>query len=80
MSSSVTGPGSVEKNNVHSAIVKLASTSKSLDDRCEAAGMLDKLNYKNVKLDDASTTDSLFALARDVASAEDKRGADFQSQ
>jgi hypothetical protein len=73
--------GSVgEKNSVHKAIVKLASTSKSLDDRCEAAGMLDKLSYKNVKLDDASTTDSLFGLARDVATAEDKRAADFQSQ
>jgi hypothetical protein len=73
--------GSVgEKNSVHNAIVKLASTSKSLDDRCEAAAMLEKLTYKGVKLDDASTADPLFALARDVATAEDKRAADFQSQ
>jgi hypothetical protein len=73
--------GSVgEKNSVHKAILQLASTSKSLDDRCEAAGLLDKLTYKDVKLDDASTAEPLFALARDVATAEDKRAADFQSQ
>jgi hypothetical protein len=69
-----------DKNSVHNAVVKLVATNKSLDDRCEAAGLLDKFNYKDVKLDDASTADTLFALARDVAAAEDKRAADFQSQ
>jgi hypothetical protein len=69
-----------DKNSVHNAMVKLVSTTKSLDDRCEAAGMLDKINYKDVKLDDASTAEPLFALARDVATAEDKRAADFQNQ
>jgi hypothetical protein len=68
-----------EKNSVHNALVKLISTSKSLDDRCEAAGLLEKLTYKDVKLDDASTADPLFALARDVATAEDKRAVDFQN-
>jgi len=76
--------GSVgEKNSVHNALVKLVSSTKSLDDRCEAAGLLDKLDknaYKDVKLDDAATPDTLFALARDVATAEDKRAADFQNQ
>lgn len=69
-----------DKNSVHNAVVKLIATNKSLDDRCEAAGLLDKFIYKDVKLDDASTADTLFALARDVAAAEDKRAADFQSQ
>jgi hypothetical protein len=72
-----------EKNSVHNALVKLISSTKSLDDRCEAAGFLDKLDknaYKDVKLDDATTAEPLFALARDVAAAEDKRAADFQNQ
>ena len=73
--------GSVgEKNSVHNALVQLISNSKSLDDRCEAAGLLDKLNYKDVKLDDAKTAESLFTLARDVATAEDKRASEFQNQ
>jgi hypothetical protein len=42
--------------------------------------LLDKFNYKDVKLDDASTAEPLFALARDVATAEDKRAAEFQNQ
>ncbi len=72
--------GSVgEKNSVHNALIKLASGTKSLDDRCEAAGLLDKITYKDVKLDDASTANALFTLARDVATDEDKRAADFQT-
>ncbi len=69
-----------DKNSIHNALVKLITTSKSLDDRCEVAGLLDKIEYKDVKLEDAATADALFALARDVAAAEDKRADDFQSQ
>lgn len=69
-----------DKNSVHNALVKLISNSKSLDDRCEVAGLLDKITYKDVKLDDATTAEPLFALARDIAAAEDKRAADFQNQ
>jgi hypothetical protein len=73
--------GSVgEKNAVHNAIVQLATTARSLDDRCAAAALLEKLNYKDVKLDDAGTAEPLFALARDVAVAEDKRAVDFQER
>src|SRR4029079_15259841 len=73
--------GSVgEKNSVHNAMIKLITSNKSLDDRCEAAGLLNQLTYKDVKLDDATTAEPLFALARDVATAEDKRADDFQSQ
>jgi hypothetical protein len=69
-----------DKNSIHNALVKLVASSKSLDDRCAAAGLLDKFTYKDVKLDDATTAEPLFTLARDVATAEDKRAADFQSQ
>jgi len=66
-------------NSIHNALIKLITSSKSLDDRCEAALLLDRLEYKNVKLDEAGTATPLFALAHDVAVAEDKRAGDFQS-
>jgi hypothetical protein len=69
-----------DKNAVHDAIVKLASTSKSIDDRCAAAALLERLEYKDVKLDDAGTSEPLFALARDLAAAEDKLAQEFQEQ
>ncbi len=69
-----------ENNVVHLALIHLISTSKSLDDRCEVAAMLDKITYKDAKLDTAGTAEPLFALAREVAAAEDKRAQDFQDQ
>jgi hypothetical protein len=70
--------GSVGQNNaVHDAIVHLISTSKSLDDRCAAAGLLQKLDYKNVKLDGAKTTEPLFQLTRDLAAAEAERAGKY---
>jgi hypothetical protein len=73
--------GSVgDKNSVHNGLIKLMSTTKSMDDRCAVAGMLDKLTYKDVKLDDTGTAEPLFALARDLGAAEDKRAQDFQNQ
>jgi hypothetical protein len=69
-----------DKNAVHDAIVKLAVSNKSLDDRCAAVALLDRLEYKDVKLDDAGTAEPMFALARDIAAAEDKRAQDFQDR
>ncbi len=69
-----------EKNANHDAIIKLASSLKSVDDRCGAIALLEKINYKDVKLDDANTAEPIFALARDVAAAEDKRASDFQEK
>lgn len=69
-----------EKNVVHNALITLMTKNKSLDDRCEVAGLLEKINYKDAKLDDAGTAQPLFALARDVAAAEDKHAQDFQDQ
>jgi hypothetical protein len=67
-----------DKNAIHNAIIQLAVTNKSLDDRCEAAALVEKLNYKDVKLDDAATAEPLFSLARDIGAAEDQRAQDFQ--
>lgn len=69
-----------DKNSVHNGLVKLISSAKSMDDRCAVAGMLEKISYKDVKLDDAGTAEPLFALARDLGAAEDKRAQDFQNQ
>lgn len=73
-----------EKNEVHNALVKLISTSKSLDDRCTAAGLLgtfktDKENkYDKAKVDGPTTTAALFKLASDLGAAELKRADDFE--
>jgi hypothetical protein len=72
--------GNVGQNNaVHNALIKLIASSKSLDDRCDVAAMLAKLNYKDVKLDAAGTAEPLFALARDVGAAETKRAEEFEA-
>jgi len=67
-----------DKNAIHNAIIQLTATNKALDDRCEAAALVEKLNYKDVKLDDAATAEPLFALARDIGASEDQRAQDFQ--
>lgn len=69
-----------DKNANHDAIIKLASSAKSIDDRCSAFALLQKISYKDAKLDDANTAEPVFALARDVAAAEDKRANDFQEK
>ncbi len=69
-----------EKNANHDAIIKLASNAKSIDDRCAALSLLEKINYKDVKLDDATTAESIFATVRDIAAAEDKRAQEFQDK
>jgi len=79
--SALTRMGTVgDKNAVHTAIMKLAATGNSVDDRCSAAAMLARLEYKDIKLDDAGTAEPLFALVRDVCAAEDKRAEEFQDQ
>lgn len=69
-----------EKNSNHNAIVKLAATAKSIDDRCTAISLLEKIDHKNVKLDDATTAEPMFATVREMAAAEDKRAEDFQEK
>ncbi len=67
-----------DKNSVHNAIMQLAVTNKSLDDRCEAVSLISGIDYKGAKLDDAGTAAPLFALARDIGATEDQRARDFQ--
>ena len=45
--------GTVGTNNsIHNALVKLAGDLKSMDDRCAAAALVAKIDYKQVKLED----------------------------
>ena len=73
--------GTVGSNNVfHNALVKLAGDLKSMDDRCEAAALLAKIDYKQVKLEDPAASEPLLKLARDLAAEEAKRAKDFQQE
>jgi hypothetical protein len=67
-------------NNFHNAIVKLAGELKSMDDRCEAAALLARTDYKQVKLEDPAASEPLLKLARDLAAEEAKRAKDFQQE
>ncbi|MCC7474257.1 MAG: hypothetical protein IT425_02580, partial [Pirellulales bacterium] len=69
-----------DRKAIHDALVKLSVTNKSIDDRCAAVALLDKLDYKDIKLEGSDSVEPLFALARDVAAAEDKRADDFQKK
>jgi hypothetical protein len=69
-----------DKNSIHDAIVKLASSGKSMDDRCAAAALLERIDYKNTKLDDAGTAEPMFKLARDLAAASAQQAQDFQDK
>ncbi|HEY3391392.1 MAG TPA: hypothetical protein VGK58_01700 [Lacipirellulaceae bacterium] len=67
-------------NNSHNAVVKLAGELKSMDDRCEAAALLARIDYKQVKLEDPAESEPLLKLARDLAAEEAKRAKDFQQE
>jgi hypothetical protein len=65
-------------NAIHDAIVKFIDRTRSLDDRCAAVALLDKLDYKAAKVDGPGTAEPLFKLARDLGDAEDKRAKKFE--
>jgi hypothetical protein len=65
-------------NQVHDALVNLVANGRTLDDRCSAAALLDKLNYDGVKVDGAATSEKMLGLARDVAEAEAKRAEEYR--
>jgi hypothetical protein len=67
-----------EKNAVHDSLIKFIAKSKSLDDRCSAAGLLGSFKYENVKLDGSATTDALFKLTSDLSAEELKRAQDYE--
>jgi hypothetical protein len=67
-------------NSFHNALLKLAGELKSMDDRCEAAALLAKTDYKQLKLEDPAASEPLLKLARDLAAEEAKRAKEFQQQ
>jgi hypothetical protein len=67
-------------NSIHSGLTKLAGDLKSLDDRCSAAALLGRIDYKDVKLQDPAAVEPLLKLARDLAEAEAKRAKEFQQE
>jgi hypothetical protein len=67
-------------NSIHNAFMKLSGDLKSMDDRCAAAALVAKIDYKEVKLADEAAVEPLFKLARDLATEESKRAKEFQQQ
>jgi hypothetical protein len=73
-----------EQNVVHDSLIKLIANTKSLDDRCSAAGLLsafkdEKENkYDKTKVDGPATTKALFKLTSDLSAEELKRAQDFE--
>jgi hypothetical protein len=72
--------GTVGQNNrVHDALISVLADNKlSLDGRCEVAGLLGMVNYKDAKIDGKTATDKLLQLALDVGQAADKQAKAFQ--
>ena len=63
------------------ALVNLLADSKlTLDGRCEVAGLLGLINYKDAKVDGKAATETMLQLAVEVAQAEDKVAKDYQEQ
>jgi hypothetical protein len=67
-----------QDNAVHDTLIKLIGNFKSLDDRCETAAMLARLNYEGAKVDPQPALGAIFQLARDLSAAEVKRAEDFE--
>jgi hypothetical protein len=72
--------GSVGPNGQsHDALMQVLSDGKlSLDGRCEVAGLLGLIDYKEAKVDGKATTDKMLQLAIEVSQVEGKRAKDFQ--
>jgi hypothetical protein len=63
------------------AVVNLLVDSKlTLDGRCEVAGFLGLINYKDAKVDGKAATEKILRLAVEVAQVEDKVAKDYQEQ
>lgn len=73
--------GTVGANNqVHDGLVKLIADGRTLDDRCAAAALLEKLKYEGAKIDTKTATEKMLVLAGDVADAEAKRAEEFRER
>jgi hypothetical protein len=75
-------PGS--NGTAFDALAKLLADSNdnklSLDGRCEVAGLLGLINFKDAKVNGQAGTDKMLQLALDVTQAEDRTAKDFQEQ
>jgi hypothetical protein len=60
------------------ALLMLVADARYLDDRCDAAGLLSKLNYDGATIDGQAGSDRLLGLAKEVGTSEAKRATDFQ--
>jgi hypothetical protein len=67
-------------NQCYNGLLHLVGSVKSLEDRCEAAGMLAKLKYGGAKIDGSATAQQLMKLAADVADAELARALKFENK
>jgi hypothetical protein len=68
-----------QNNDIQDALVSVLSDSKlNLDRRCEVAGLLGLVSYKDAKIDGKTTVDKMLQLTVEVAQAENKRAKDFQ--
>ena len=66
-------------NKIHDTLIKMLADEKlSLDGRCEVAGLLNLIAYKDAKVDGKVAADKTLQLAVEVGQAEDKRAKDFQ--
>jgi hypothetical protein len=69
-----------QDNQVYNALLSLVANLKSLDDRCEAAALLEKFKYEGAKVDGAVTAQQLLKLAGEVADAELARAIEFEEK
>ena len=68
-----------QDNKIHDTLIKMLADEKlSLDGRCEVAGLLNLIAYKDAKVDGKVAADKTLQLAVEVGQAEDKRAKDFQ--
>jgi hypothetical protein len=67
-----------DKNAIHDSIIKLVGSLKSIDDRCAAAALLGKLDYKDAQIDGPAATKALFKLGGELSADEVKRADDFE--
>jgi hypothetical protein len=71
--------GVVGQNNaIHDALIKLIGSFTLMDDRCETAALLARLNYEGAKIDTQAALDAMFQLAGDLAVEEVERAEDYE--
>ena len=70
-----TGP---DGHGLDALVSVLADSKLTLDGRCEVAGLLGLINYKNAKVDGKAACEKLLQLAFDVGQVSDKQAKAYQ--